>query len=68
MSIEGDPAERVRLNSEMIDYLYDEMFFAGTVQVPVFTVYNPQAIAEWKGTSSAFAASNEYEKIKLVSR
>ena len=68
VSVEGDPAERVRLNSELIDYLYDQMFFAGTVQVPVFTVYNPSAIAEWKGTSSAFAASNEYEKIKLVQR
>ena len=68
VSLESDPVERIRLNSEMIDYLYDQMFFAGTVQVPVFTVYNPGAIAEWKGTSSAFAASNEYENIKLVSR
>lgn len=68
VSLEGDPAERIRLNSELIDYLYDEMFFAGTVQVPVFTVYNPGAIAGWQGTSSAFAGSNEYEDIQLARR
>ena len=68
VSLEGDPAERVRLNSALVDYLYDQMIFAGTVQVPVLTVYNPNSIAEWVGTSSAFAGSNEFENIKLVQR
>ena len=68
VSLEGDPVERVRLNTELIDYLYDQMIFAGTVQVPVFTLYNPNSISEWVGTSSAFASSNEFENIKLVQR
>ncbi len=68
VAVESDPVERVRLNTELVDYLYDQMLFAGTVQVPVHTVYNPNSIAEWVGTSSAFAGSNEYENIKLVQR
>ena len=68
VAIEGDPAERIRLNTELVDYLYDQMIFAGTVQVPVLTVFNPNSIAEWVGTSSAFASSNEFENIKLVQR
>ncbi len=68
VAVEGDPVERIRLNTELVDYLYDQMIFAGTVQVPVLTVYNPNSIAEWVGTSSAFAGSNEFENIKLVQR
>ena len=68
VAVEGDPVERIRLNTELVDYLYDQMIFAGTVQVPVLTVYNPNSIAEWIGTSSAFAGSNEFENIKLVQR
>ena len=68
VAVEGDPVERIRLNTDLVDYLYDQMIFAGTVQVPVLTVYNPNSIAEWVGTSSAFAGSNEFENIKLVQR
>ncbi len=68
VAVEGDPVERIRLNTELVDYLYDQMIFAGTVQVPVLTVYNPNSIADWVGTSSAFAGSNEFENIKLVQR
>ncbi len=68
VAVESDLAERVSLNSALVDYLYDQMIFAGTVQVPVLTVYNPNSIAEWVGTSSAFAGSNEFEHIKLVQR
>ena len=28
VAIEGDPAERIRLNTALVDYLYDQMIFA----------------------------------------
>lgn len=63
-----DVQERIRLNTELVDYLYDQMIFAGTVQVPVLTVYNPNSIAEWSGTPSSFTGMNEFESIVLADR
>jgi ABC-type transport system substrate-binding protein len=66
VSNEPDLQERVRLNTELMDYLVDQMLFAGTVQVPNLTLYNPNSISEWKGTSSIFASMNEFEAIVLA--
>ncbi len=65
---ELDIQERIRLNNDLIDYLYDQMIFAGTTQVPSFAVYNPSSIASWEGTPSIFATINEFEDISLVRR
>jgi peptide/nickel transport system substrate-binding protein len=66
VSNEPDLQERVRLNTELVDYLVDQMLFAGTVQVPNLTLYNPNSISEWQGTSSIFASMNEFEAIVLA--
>ena len=63
-----DLQERIRLNTELVDFLYDQMIFAGTVQVPTFVVYNPNSIAEWNGTPSSFTTMNEFESIVLADR
>jgi ABC-type transport system substrate-binding protein len=63
VSTEPDIARRIELNNELIDYLYDQMIFAGTVQVPNLTIYNPNSISSWEGTPSLFTDANEYEFI-----
>ena len=65
---EQDIEERIRLNTELVDYLTEQMLFAGTVQVPVFVVYNPKSIATWEGSSSIFATMNDFENIVPQSR
>ncbi len=57
---------RIALNTELVDFLYDQMIFAGTVQVPTFVVYNPNSISEWAGTPSSFTTMNEFESIVLA--
>ena len=66
MSAESDAAKRFEYNEEMVDYLYDQMIFAGTVQVPTLVVYNPNSISGWLGTPSMFATMNEFEYIELA--
>ena len=66
VSAESDAAKRFEYNEEMVDYLYDQMIFAGTVQVPTLVVYNPNSISGWLGTPSMFATMNEFESIELA--
>ena len=66
VSLETDPIVRAQLNTVLMDYLYDQMIFAGTVQVPVLVVYNPNSISGWLGTPSMFADMNEFESIELA--
>ena len=66
VSAESDAAKRFEYNEEMVDYLYDQMIFAGTVQVPTLVVYNPNSISGWLGTPSMFATMNEFEYIELA--
>lgn len=66
VSNETDLQERVRLNTVLVDYLYDQMLFAGTVQSPKLVLYNPNSISEWVGTPSMFASMNEFESIVLA--
>ena len=61
-----DPVARSARNVQMVDYLYDQMIFAGTVQVPTLVVYNPNSISNWLGTPSMFATMNEFESIELA--
>ncbi len=63
VSNETDLQGRIALNTELVDFLYDQMVFAGTVQVPTFVVYNPNSISEWVGTPSSFTTMNEFESI-----
>lgn len=57
---------RIALNTELVDYLYDQMIFMGTVQVPTFVVFNPNSISSWAGTPSSFTTMNEFESIVLA--
>ena len=66
VSLMTDPVERTARNVQMVDYLYDQMIFAGTVQVPTLVVYNPNSISGWLGTPSMFATMNEFETIELA--
>jgi|SaaInl7_100m_RNA_FD_contig_111_245862_length_2363_multi_16_in_0_out_0_2 ABC-type transport system substrate-binding protein len=66
VSLMTDPVQRAARNVQMVDYLYDEMIFAGTVQVPTLVVYNPNSISGWLGTPSMFATMNEFESIELA--
>ena len=66
VSLMTDPVERSARNVKMVDYLYDQMIFAGTVQVPTLVVYNPNSISGWLGTPSMFATMNEFESIELA--
>lgn len=66
VSNETDLQARIQLNTDLVDYLYDQQIFAGTVQVPTFVVYNPNSIAEWEGTPSSFTTMNEFEAIVLA--
>jgi ABC-type transport system substrate-binding protein len=66
VSLMTDPVERSARNVQMVDYLYDQMIFAGTVQVPTLVVYNPNSISNWLGTPSMFATMNEFESIELA--
>lgn len=63
VSNEVDLQGRIALNTALVDELYDQMIFAGTVQVPTFVVYNPNSISEWEGTPSSFTTMNEFEFI-----
>lgn len=65
---ETDIAKRTALNEALIDYLTEEMIFAGTIQAPDLTVYNPKSIAKWPGKPCIFCAQNEYEFIVPASR
>lgn len=66
VSNETDLQGRIALNTELVDFLYDEMIFLGTVQVPTFVVFNPNSISEWAGTPSSFTTMNEFESIVLA--
>ena len=66
VSSEIDIQKRVEMNTELADYLHDQMLFAGTVQVPTLVLYNPNSIKEWKGTPSSFSTMNEFENIVLA--
>ena len=66
VSLMTDPVERSARNVKMVDYLYDQMIFAGTVQVPTLVVYNPNSVSNWLGTPSMFATMNEFESIELA--
>lgn len=66
VSNETDLQGRIALNTELVDFLYDEMVFLGTVQVPTFVVFNPNSISEWAGTPSSFTTMNEFESIVLA--
>lgn len=68
VSIETDPVVRAQLNTVLVDYLYEQMIFAGTVQVPTLVVYNPNSISGWLGTPSMFSDMNEFESIELTAR
>jgi ABC-type transport system substrate-binding protein len=66
VSLMTDPVARAARNVELVDYLYDQMIFAGTVQSPTLVVYNPNSISGWLGTPSMFGAMNEFESIELA--
>ncbi len=68
VSNETDLQGRIQLNTDLVDFLYDQQIFAGTVQVPTFVVYNPNSIASWEGTPSSFTTMNEFESIVLADR
>ena len=65
---ELDLQKRIQLNTELIDYIYDQALMVGVVQVPSLTIYNPKSIESWEGSLSAFAGSNEYENIVPAAR
>ena len=64
-SAQPNQAIRTQQNTALIDYLYDQMLFAGTVQVPTIITYNPQIISSWSGTPSTEATMNEFEFIEV---
>ena len=68
VSRESDIGRRVTLNEALVDYLVEEMVFAGTVQIPELTVYNPGAISGWPGKPCLFCGQNEYEFIVPAAR
>ncbi len=68
VSVLTDPVERAALNVLLVDYLYEQMIFAGTVQVPTLVVFNPNSISGWLGTPSMFSDMNEFESIELTAR
>ncbi|MEX0762782.1 MAG: ABC transporter substrate-binding protein [Dehalococcoidia bacterium] len=65
---EPDIAERMRLNTELVDFLQEQQLITGTVQVPNLTLYNPKSIESWEGYPGIFPSSNGYVNIVPASR
>jgi len=60
---EPDPAKRLAMNLELLEYLHHQMLAAGTIAVPDLIVWNPKSIREWQMRPGRFCCFNSTHNI-----